>query len=183
MTNAVAILDHSNADLVDTALQRLTHLLKSPEGAPKEALETAVACLSEPADPQWVMARTAALLNPYYEKDVPQGIRVMEAEDWADALSEFPQWAIQKAAQWWKSADNPDRRKRPMEGDIAARARHEMQAVTAAKIRAASNRTYMPEPVNTPRRDRVSPDQAAAILADVGFKPKRIIEPKETTND
>lgn len=132
----------------------------------------AVACLSTPASPEWVMARTAALLSPYYEKDVPQGIRMMEAEDWADALAEFPQWAIQKAAQWWKSADNPNRRKRPLEGDIADRARHEMEAVRAAKIRARLNGG----PVQAaPERtgNRMTAEEADRIIAEVG-KARRI---------
>lgn len=174
MTTAIATIDHSNAALVDTALERLTHLLRSPDGAPKEALEAAIACLAEPARPEWIMARTAALLNPYYEKDVPQGIRVMEAEDWADALSELPQWAIQKAAQWWKSAGNPDRRKRPLEGDIEARAKHEMQAVRAAKIKVNSTiPSYTPPPAGARRAARISPDRAAEILDAAGFTPKR----------
>lgn len=133
----------------------------------------AVASLSAPARPEWVMARTASLLSPYYEKDVPQGVRVMEAEDWADALSDFPQWAIQKAAQWWKSADNPNRRKRPLEGDIAARARFEMQAVRAAKIKLSSNAHShgSRSAVNPPAR--LSKERAAEILKEVGFSPKR----------
>lgn len=124
------------------------------------------------------MARTASLLSPYYEKDVPQGVRVMEAEDWADALAEFPQWAIQKAAQWWKSADNPDRRKRPLEGDIAARARFEMQAVRAAQIKLRSNGSYKPQP--EPPKDRVSRERASEILAEAGYNLKRM-EPADET--
>lgn len=118
------------------------------------------------------MARTASLLSPYYEKDVPQGVRVMEAEDWADALSEFPQWAIQKAAQWWKSADNPDRRKRPLEGDIAARAKFEMQVVRAAQIKLRTNGGCKSQP--EPDKERISPQRASEILAEVGFHPKRM---------
>lgn len=123
------------------------------------------------------MARTASLLSPYYEKDVPQGVRVMEAEGWADALAEFPQWAIQKAAQWWKSADNPDRRKRPLEGDIAARARFEMQAVRAAKIKMNSNyRDHKAAPLTPP--GRLSKERATEILNEFGFMPKRFPQPK-----
>ena len=78
------------------------------------------------------MARIAALLVPYYEKDTPQAIRNMEAEDWAAELGNHPQWAVESAVRWWKSEANPDRRKRPMEGDIAARCKRETDAVRAA---------------------------------------------------
>lgn len=82
-----------------------------------------------------MMARIAVLLNPYFDKDTPHGVRVAEAEDWADELSPYPEWAIDRAVRWWKSADNKDRRKRPLEGDIAARCKVEMMAVRAARIK------------------------------------------------
>ena len=63
--------------------------------------------LEIPADRTWMLARVAALLSPYYEKDVPQGVRKMEAEDWAEALQDFPQWAITNAVRWWKGEHNP----------------------------------------------------------------------------
>lgn len=75
------------------------------------------------------MARVASLLDPYFEKDTPQAIREMQARDWADELAEYPQWAIDAAVKWWISADNKDRRKRPMAGDIAARCRVEVGPV------------------------------------------------------
>ena len=78
------------------------------------------------------MARIAALLVPYYEKDTPQAIRNMEAEDWAAELGNHPQWAVERAVRWWKSEANPDRRKRPLEGDISARCKRETDAVRAA---------------------------------------------------
>jgi len=97
-----------------------------------------VTALSEPAHPAKVMARVLALLNPYFDKDTPQAIREIEAEDWAQALGAYPYWAIEKAARWWKSDANADRRKRPLEGDIARRCKVEMDAVSAAKIMLSS---------------------------------------------
>ena len=112
--------------------------------------------LTAPASQVWVMARVAALLNPYFEKDTPQAVREIEAEDWAVALRGFPQWALENAVRWWKSADNPDRRKRPLEGDIAARCKVEMMAVTAAEIHlSASGPAYQPQP-----KPRVAMDDA-----------------------
>ena len=86
--------------------------------------------LSRPADMPWTLARAASLLMPYYTADIPAALREMEAEDWAEALKGFPRWAIDNAVRWWKSADNADRRKKPLEGDIVARCRIEMARVT-----------------------------------------------------
>lgn len=172
MTTALAMIDHNSPAQVDTALQRLTHLLKSPDDAQPGEVERAVASLSAPAAPEWAMARIAALLHPYYEKTVPDGIRMMEAEDWADALADLPQWAIQRAVQWWKGPSNPDRRKRPLEGDIAARAKVEMEAVSAAQVRLKAG--IQPIQIEEAPKPRVSTDEAAKILKDVGFAPKRM---------
>lgn len=90
--------------------------------------------LTQAAEPAWILARVLSLLNPYFEKETPQSAREMEAEDWVIALADYPQWAIQNAVRWWKGPENPDRKRRPLEGDIAARCRKEMDAVSAAKL-------------------------------------------------
>jgi hypothetical protein len=125
--------------------------------------------LSTKADGTWMMARIAALLSPYYEKDTPQGVRVMEAQDWAAALKEYPQWAIERAVRWWKGADNPKRARRPLEGDIAARAKVEMQAVRAARI-AMRDPVPAAQPV-APDQPPATPEARAAIMEEVGFDP------------
>ncbi|MCA0961167.1 hypothetical protein [Salipiger bermudensis] len=126
--------------------------------------------LSQPCDPVRTMARAAALLEPYYDKGTPQSIREIEMEDWADALDRFPDWAIDRACKWWKSAANPDRRKRPLEGDIEARCKVEMMAVRAAEIRERSGWAGV---ANEAPRDPVSPERANEILRAAGFAPKR----------
>ncbi len=128
--------------------------------------------LSVPADTTWLMARIAALLSPYYEKDTPQGVRVMEAQDWAEEIGGFPQWAVQRAVRWWKSADNPKRAKRPIEGDISARIRIEMDAINAAKIRLKSGRDFEVryEPSRSPRvcTDEMR-ERADRLISNLGF--------------
>ena len=116
-----------------------------------------VAALTEPAAMTWIMGRIAALLSPYYEKDIPQGIRSLDAEDWAEALRDKPEWAITAAVRWWKSDANKDRRKRPLEGDIMARVRVEMDAVLAARIVLAKP-AVADQPDDAPR---CSPETAA----------------------
>jgi hypothetical protein len=128
--------------------------------------------LMTPTDGVWMVARVAALLSPYYEKDIPQAVRKMEAEDWEQALSGFPQWAIERAVRWWKSDANTDRRKRPLEGDIVARCRVEMDGVaSASKVLEMKQRgaEHKPEP-----RERLTADRAAEIMRDVGFGVKRM---------
>jgi hypothetical protein len=133
-------------------------------------VEAAVAALSEPAHPAKIMARVLALLNPYFDKDTPQAIREIEAEDWAAALGCQPYWAIEKAARWWKSDANPDRRKRPLEGDLVARVKREMDAVNAARFMLAqgvASRSQAEKQPPEPEQERISGDRAAEIMAEV----------------
>lgn len=119
------------------------------------------------------MARIAALLSPYFEKDTPQSVRKMEAEDWAACLSVYPQWAIEKAVRWWKSAENDKRRQRPLEGDIEARVKVEMSAVRAAEVYLSSPLTDANEieaPRNiTPETQAHRAKVAADALAGTSF--------------
>lgn len=132
--------------------------------------------LMAPCSGVWISARVAALLSPYYEKDIPQAVRKMEAEDWEIALRGFPKWAIERAVRWWKSDANPDRRKRPIEGDIAARCRVEMNGVPSAiqilELRRNGRDFSQPQ---LPR-ERISADRAAEILRVVGFDVKTMAE-------
>lgn len=81
------------------------------------------------------------LLSQYYVPPVGQTpeqeeqarkINEAAADDWFDELKDFPAWAISNACRWWMSADNQDRRKKPLPGDIAERAFHEMGFVRIA---------------------------------------------------
>jgi hypothetical protein len=144
---------HGRADR--PGLEWLKHSLPSLNDCPdtrKKAI-AAVTALSEPAHPAKVMARVLALLNPYFDKDTPQAIREIEAEDWAAALVGQPYWAIEKAARWWRSDENPDRRKRPLEGDLVARTKREMDAVSAAKIKLMTAMSFGP-PCSTAQKRR-----------------------------
>ena len=152
-------------------LRRLPAL--QPTALPeKETVLRIQSALMISASGVWISARVAALLSPYYEKDIPQAVRKMEAEDWEQALSGFPQWAIERAVRWWKSDANADRRKRPLEGDIVARCRVEMDGVaSASKVLEMKQRgiEHKPEP-----RERLSAERAAEIMRDVGFGVKRM---------
>lgn len=159
---------------IDKGLEWLRRLPRLPQDQlpAKADVERVAAKLMEPVEPVWCLARIAALLSPYYEKETPQAVREMEAEDWREALAEYPRWAIDRSVRWWKSADNPDRRKRPLEGDIAARCRIEMGGVpSAVKLlelrRNGPDLTKKEEP-----RERISKEKAAELLREAGFAPK-----------
>lgn len=130
----------------------------------------AIKALTKPVEPVYMMARVAALLSPYFEKDVPQAVRVMDAQDWAAALGSYPEWAIERAVRWWKGEDNPNRRKRPLEGDIAERCRVEMKAVRAAQIKVGRQETLE---IEQQPRERVSAERMAEIIAEAGLTRER----------
>lgn len=119
--------------------------------------------------------RIAALLDPYFDKGTPPMVRALEAEDWAEELRVFPKWAVEAAARWWKSGDNPDRRKRPLEGDIAARCRKEMDAIRAAQVvLAAPMVTVQDQVASSPAPDDVARRKAVADEILRGFAGNRM---------
>ena len=140
-------------------------------------VKAAVAALSEPCSPVWCMARVAALLDPYYDKDTPQAVRKMMAEDWLVELEAYPQWAIERAVRWWKSAENADRRKKPLEGDIAARCKVEMRGIgslpelMARKVQGRYIGQEAPRPKQSAEERKAI---AERVLAAANFRVKRM---------
>ena len=161
-------------DQIDRGLEWLRRLQRLPQDQlPARAdVERVAGKLMVPVERVWCLARVAALLSPYYEKETPQAVREMEAEDWREALAGFPRWAIERAVRWWKSADNPDRRKRPLEGDIAARCRVEMNGVPSAvhmlELRSKGRDFARKE------EPRISAARAAELMREVGFVPRQM---------
>jgi len=152
----------------------LTHLPQlQPDTLPDQAeIIATVKALRGAANPAWIMARVASLLESYYQRDTPQAIKEMEATDWLIELDKFPQWAIDRAVRWWKGPDNTTRHRKPLEGDIAAKCREYVGAVEAVpdladRIRRGVNF------IAPPPRVKVSPERAAQIIAEAGFRVKR----------
>lgn len=163
---------------IDRGLEWLRRLPRLPQDQlpAKADVERVSSKLMVPVEPVWCLARVAALLSPYYEKETPQAVREMEAEDWREALAEFPRWAIERAVRWWKSADNPDRRKRPLEGDIAARCRIEMNGVPSAVKMLELRRTGPDFSKKEEPRERISKERAAELMREAGFALKMMPE-------
>lgn len=147
--------------------------------ADRDEINEGLYLLSQPCDGTWLMARVLSLLTPYFTANVPESVRVMEAEDWHAALSDQPQWAIEKAVRWWKSDANPDRRKKPLEGDILAKVKEFTGVLTYGKFMIdrfdAGHRAPViappayRAPVDPAERQRISEE----ILGKGGYKPKR----------
>jgi len=174
MQTGISNLSELTEEQIDKGRAWLRRLRRLPldQLPDKTDVERIAGKLMVPTDPVWCLARVAALLLPYYEKETPQAVREMEAEDWREALGGFPRWAIERAVRWWKSDANADRRKRPLEGDIVARCRVEMDGVaSASKVLEMKQRgaEHKQEP-----RERLTAERAAEIMRDVGFGVKRM---------
>lgn len=108
---------------------------------------------------EWIGGRALTLLNHYWREDDPAEMTAAIARDWADVLEGLPREAIHKAAIQYQR-DEP--RRKPTPGAIYALARAMMpkpQIVAAA--------------TQEPERTPCSPERAAEIMAEAGFRVKK----------
>ena len=110
---------------------------------------------------EWVLGRIATLLSHYWRDDDPSELTEAIARDWADILEGLPQDAISKACTSYLRSEP---RRKPTPGAIYALAR---DFVPRPVIVARSPEPDMP-------RERMSAERAAEIMAEVGFRPKRM---------
>ena len=115
---------------------------------------------------EWVLGRIATLLSHYWRDDDPSELTEAIARDWADILEGLPQDAISKACTSYLRSEP---RRKPTPGAIYALARD-----------------FVPRPVIVARspepdipRERMSAERAAEIMAEVGFRPKRMGDSNE----
>lgn len=165
-------LDAVEAARITTSWPDLLKLPIQTDGERDEIVQ-AIHDLQTPPERAWVMARVAALLSQYYAADVPQSIVKMMAEDWAEAIGDYPQWCITKAVRWWKSADNPERKRRPLEGDIEAICKREYGVVKIAQLALRRYENGVAPIQLDAHRPPVDREAANRILAEHGFAPKR----------
>ena len=88
---------------------------------------------SVPATDQWIRGRVVTLLSQYFVGATSDNVMRGIAADWVFELNGLPEWALQDACRWWMSKDNPQRKRKPLAGDISDRAYQEMVIVRAAK--------------------------------------------------
>lgn len=115
---------------------------------------------------EWVLGRIATLLSHYWRDDDPSELTEAIARDWADILEGLPQDAISKACTSYLRSEP---RRKPTPGAIYALAR---DFVPRPVIVARSTEPDMP-------RERMSAERAAEIMAEVGFRPKRMGDANE----
>lgn len=111
------------------------------------------------------LVRVTALLREYFQADTAQSVIEVAAEDWLDALQPFPDWAIRRACRWWQGVDNPDRRKRPLIGDIVGICRNEVALVELARKAIAGPIVAIAD--HPPARKRVTAERAAALTREI----------------
>lgn len=98
-----------------------------------EATMAAVARLGIPASERWIGQRVVVLLTHYFVANSHPDALEAVANDWIRELRGYPEWAIDAACEWWLSRHNSKRHKKPLPGDISARAHIEAAIVSAAR--------------------------------------------------
>ena len=106
------------------------------------------------------MGRIATLLGHYWREDDPSEMNEAMARDWADILEGIPQDALAKACTAYLIAEP---RRKPTPGAIYALAKSYIPRPALAPV------AYAPPP---PREPICSPEAAAEIMRQAGFKPK-----------
>ena len=110
---------------------------------------------------EWISGRILTLLSHYWRDDDPSEMDAALARDWCDILEGMPQDAIAKACMAYLRQEP---RRKPTPGSIYALAREYMpKPVIVAK----------PQPPE-PERERMTAERAAEIMAEVGFRPKKM---------
>lgn len=136
MTTELQKAQHATPEQAARMTASLLDLRNQPVTTSEEAKQVSltIEVLSTPATRKWVAGRVATLLSQYFASSVPTEVMAAVADDWQHELAEYPAWAISNACRWWMGAENPDRRKKPLPGDISARSRDEMETVRFARL-------------------------------------------------
>lgn len=69
--------------------------------AEAQAIMAQCETLRRPVDRRWLMGRIATLLSHFYVSPMSETEARAVAQDWANALTEFPQWAVEEACDEW----------------------------------------------------------------------------------
>ena len=113
----------------------------------------------------WLAGRITTLLSHYYTPDIPATLSEAAMVDWLAVLDGLPTDDIERACMDYLR-EQP--RRRPTPGDIR-------QRVLAKRAWAEKYRAPV-VPIEAPSRERVTPEAANAILAEAGFRPRRMAQ-------
>jgi hypothetical protein len=106
-----------------------------------------------------IASEVKVVLSAYFQPHEAEDIKAAQLAWWCDELQDWTRQQVVWGLRDW-NRNNP--RLRPTPGDIVAILKRERGKKHA--------RLVAPQP--EPQRDRATPEQAAAILAEAGFKPK-----------
>jgi hypothetical protein len=167
--------DHVPPEQMEDITRSWRDLLHTPlvSKIERDALEEAINKLYTPAPAKWITGRIASLLAQYFQGDISEGMMKSIADDWYHELKDFPAWSISKAVRWWIGKDNPDRRKKPMTGDIAERAQKELGLIIVAQSAIRRFDTGFTPKIEQKPKERMSKKRADEIVEEIGFSVKR----------
>ena len=167
--------DHVPPEMVEDITRSWPDLLHTRLNSKTErdVLQDAVDKFSKPAPKKWITGRIAALLLQYFQGEISERMMRVIADDWCREMQEFPAWAIAKSVRWYISRINPDRRRKPLPGDISDIAQRELGPIFAAKdaIRRFDQGVVLR--IEEAPAERMSKERAEEIMAEVGVTVKK----------
>jgi len=126
-------LDVAREDPIRTA-RSLRASAQQPLTTMEEAQNLLRTCetLRQPVARKWLMGRVATLLSHFYVSPMSEHEAKAVAEDWADALGEFPQWAVEEACREYLRTQD----RKPTIAAIRALCRHHFAVVEYTRQKA-----------------------------------------------
>lgn len=118
---------------------------------------------------QTIASEVKTILSAYFQPHESEAIKAAQLAWWCDELQDWTHEQVVYALRKW-NRDNP--RWRPTPGDIVKLLKMLRGMREAERMKATAAK---PEP----EKERATPDQVAAILAEAGFAPKRMDERSE----
>ena len=167
--------DHVPPEMVEDITRSWPDLLHTQLNSKTErdVLQDAVDKFSKPAPKKWITGRIAALLLQYFQGEISERMMRVIADDWCREMQEFPAWAIAKSVRWYISRINPDRRRKPLPGDISDIAQRELGPIFAAKSAIRRFDQGVVLRIEEAPAERMSKERAEEIMAEVGVTVKK----------
>lgn len=113
---------------------------------------------------QRIASEIKIVLSAYFQPHEDERIKAGQVAWWCDELEDWTIEQVVWALRKW-NRDNP--RLRPTPGDIVAICKAARGAKIAREMKAQQSKPK-------PQPERVSPERAAEILAEAGYRPKRM---------
>lgn len=126
----------------------------------EQSASTIRAAIHSPSDDGRTLARATACLALYFEPEDDPAIRAAVREAFVRALRGIPEWAMLRAFDRWERAGH----RRPTPAEIVILAEREVEP-----LRMELKRREPPPTQIEARRDTLSDERRAAIMAEAGF--------------